>query len=358
MNKLGIWWIVFFLLLTTGYSIKPRILEDVQLVTAFGFDYLDDNYVQVTAAAPISQDAKETPPKNGNFSAKGHTSKNIRQILQAQSPKRLMIGRADVVLYNNKLAEHGISFYVQTLSRDPEIGRNIYLGVVDGKVEEMLTKEYVVSETPSRYLSDLLKSNMELNLPKTDLHTFLSSYKEEVKDPIMPLLDVHKDKIRVKGIALFKKDKYKGMISREDSFLFKSINESIENGLLEIKLKDGSFVTIENVGSKVDYEVTKGSKPKATIHVSMKGMVTDAGLSFNKANTIQTVEKEFSKDSTRKVKAMIEKFQGLHVDPLGLGEKVRSQTRNFDLKVWKEHYPTMDIKVVMDIELTETGIVD
>ncbi|WP_419881541.1 Ger(x)C family spore germination protein [Peribacillus sp. B-H-3] len=354
-----IWWTIFTILLVAGYSIKPRILEDIQLITAFGYDYIDEMYVKGTAVTPISSNEETAPPKNSYFSAKGHTSKNIRQIIQSESPKTLMIGRADVVLYNKELAEHGIGYYIKTLSRDPEIGRNIYLAVVDGSVEKMLKKNYTVSETPSRYLSDLFNSNMNLNLPKTNLHSFLNTYKEEGQDPIMPLLDNYQNKIRIKGVALFKKDKYAGSVSEEDSFLFKTVYENFENGLQEIKLKDGSFLTIENLNSKVKYQMTEGDFSKAEVQISMKGRVADAGrVTFTDPNALHAVEKDFSGVSSKKLNKMMKKFQKLHVDPLGLGEKMRSKTRNFDFKEWKEKYPKMDITVKMDVELSQSGIVD
>jgi hypothetical protein len=49
-------------------------------------------------------------------------------------------------------------------------------------------------------------------------------------------------------------------------------------------------------------------------------------------------------------------MQKLQVDPIGFEDFARSKTRHFDWKKFHSHYPDMDIKVNIDVKLTQTGI--
>jgi spore germination protein len=63
-------------------------------------------------------------------------------------------------------------------------------------------------------------------------------------------------------------------------------------------------------------------------------------------------------DIKEQAEIMIKKFQVLKVDPLGLGEQVRSRTRNWDEKKWNNMYPTIHVKVKLDVEIIESGVVE
>ena len=52
------------------------------------------------------------------------------------------------------------------------------------------------------------------------------------------------------------------------------------------------------------------------------------------------------------------KFQELKIDPLGIGEKVRSHFRNFDKEAWKDRYPTVPVEFDMKVRIVNTGITE
>ncbi|MCM3626192.1 hypothetical protein M3194_02270 [Paenibacillus glycanilyticus] len=51
-----------------------------------------------------------------------------------------------------------------------------------------------------------------------------------------------------------------------------------------------------------------------------------------------------------------EKFQTEGIDPLGLGDFVRSKTRNWNEEKWKREYGLLNVKVNVKMEIEETGI--
>jgi spore germination protein len=54
----------------------------------------------------------------------------------------------------------------------------------------------------------------------------------------MPLIERKGDKVQIKGIALFKKDRYIDYIDFKQAFFFKMLFEDMRKGYFEIKLQN------------------------------------------------------------------------------------------------------------------------
>jgi spore germination protein len=55
---------------------------------------------------------------------------------------------------------------------------------------------------------------------------------------------------------------------------------------------------------------------------------------------------------------MIQQFQEKGIDPLGIGEEVRTRTRKWDQKKWKELYPDIKITVQAKVKIMESGVIE
>jgi spore germination protein len=359
---MGIKWSLIFILFlfTTGCYTKPRVLEDIQLITAIGYDYAGKDKVKGIANIPITPLAEDTPPKNEVISAVGHTSKNIRQILQAKSPRPLLSGRTEVVLFNKKVAQQGVIEIIDGLERDPSIGRDIYLGVVNGNVESLLNEKYSISETSSKYISELLKQNMDQNIPETNFHHFLYHYYGKGMDPYMPILQKKGKFINLEGLALFKDNKFIDSISLKQSFIMKILNEGFRDGTYETKLPNGKFVTVQNMASKIKYSILENNKNFIiNIYIRINGNVNEAQhISTMEDNIINGVENHLSTSMTKEGNELLKYFQKLQIDPLGLGNKASNQIRHLDIKEWEDKYPQIPIHVNIKVKISNTGIID
>ncbi|PLT29435.1 Ger(x)C family spore germination protein [Peribacillus deserti] len=356
--KKAIVWFIFAILLLSGNTVQKTVLEDVQLVSIYGYDYVNKNTVKGIISSPVIPLVENTPPKTEVFAAKAHTSKNTRQKLQGESPEPMVLGRLEALLYSKEIAKRGIFPMVTTMSQDPSLGRNVNLAIVDGSVEKMLDKEYPVSETPAEYVQDLLKHNSKDILPSyMTLHTFMDFYHDVGQDPILPLLVQKKDRIRIKGLALFDGDKYKGYIPYADCFVFKILNESFNNGMYEFKV-DGHYLTIENLASKVEKDFKNGNSPKMVINIRLTGKITDApGMELTNKQ-IKVIEDDLSHTVSKKGKSLVSKFQDMDVDPLGLVVRAGSQERHLNKKEWEsKYYRTLPVEVKVHTEITQSGTI-
>ena len=298
-------------------------------------------------------------PVNAFFTAVGHNIISILQQQQIQAQKKLATGRLQSVLISKELAKHGIEEIADPISRSTKIGRDVYMALVDGSTEELLTFKYPNTPTSAQYLSDFMQRTMKDVIPNPTAHHFLAQYYGTYQDVFLPIIEKKKDHIRYKGLALFKDNKYVGALSTKDSYLFNNLYNETKGGTEELRLKDKTYVTLEKIRSKVKYKVSGNQDNlRVSIHVSMVGQVRDApGLSI-KGNTIKEMEQKYSKESTKRAEKMMKKLQELNVDPLAIGERVRSHFRNFNEKAWKDHYPTVPVEFDMKVRIVNTGIME
>jgi spore germination protein len=175
-------------------------------------------------------------------------------------------------------------------------------------------------------------------------------------DPYLPLLKLENDLVTVSGIALFDKDKFVHQIEYSDLFVFTVLAETSKNG--SYKVRNETFV--RNLGSKRKFLVSNiKTKPEITVNVQIDGIIRQHSVEkIQQKKLYEKIEQQMEQDVKEQAEKMIEKFQALEVDPFGLGEQVRSRTRNWDEKKWNEMYPTINVKVKVDVKITESGVVE
>ena len=345
--------LVFVSSVLTG-CVRTKVLDDLNLDSAIGYDYVDKEIIQATVVVPIYNPDKSISSET--FTEVSSLSKEILVKIDSKSSKTVETGKLELVLFSSELAGQGIFELVDNFQRDPNVSTNLSLAVVDGEVKEMLTTPFNNEDT-GRYISKIIEQNTNLGLiPKRDLHQYMFDYYSTGKDPYLPLLKLEKDQVEVSGIALFDKDKFVGQIGFSELFVFTVLAESSENG--SYKVRNETYV--RNLGSKRKFLVSNNkTNPEITITVQLEGIIRQhSGEKAPHKKLYEKIEKQMEQDVKEQAEILIKKFQALKVDPLGLGEQVRSRTRNWDEKKWNDMYPTINVKVNMDVKITESGVVE
>ena len=345
--------LLFISSILTG-CVRTKILDDLHLDSAIGYDYVDKDLIEATVVVPIYNPDKSISSET--FTETSSLSKEILVKIDTKSPKTVETGKLELILFSSELAGQGVFELVDNFQRDPNVSTNLSLAVVDGEVKEMLTTPFKNEDT-GRYVSEIIEQNVNVGLlPKEDLHQFMNDYYSAGKDPYLPLLILEKDQVEVSGIALFDKDKLVGQIGFSELFVFTVLAETSENG--SYKVRNETYV--RNLGSKRKFLVSNNkTNPEITITVKIDGIIRQhSGEKIQQEKLYEQIEKQMEQDIKEQAEIMIKKFQKLQVDPLGLGEQVRSRTRNWDEKKWNDIYPTINVKVKMDVKITESGVVE
>ncbi|WP_261132991.1 Ger(x)C family spore germination protein [Bacillus sp. Marseille-Q3570] len=336
-----------------------RSVEDIAIIQAAGYDYVDEKQTRGTISVPqFSRAELGAFTSEKYYTATGETLKEIHSKLQGKSSRPLVHGKLRLNIYGEELAENDISFLLDNLIRDASLGREIYLTVVEGEAKDLIEGEYSENERTSRYIGGILDNNIQENFPTTNLHNFIYAYNAEGMDGFMPLLKKSGEHVIIKGIAFFKKGKYVHSIPFSDSFVFKVMKEDFKHGNRKVHFKDQDIV-IENIGSDVRYHV-KGrmDDPKFLIDINVTGIVNETtrfGMPED-PKFISKVKKKFAKDIEERCTELLKEFQEENIDPIGLGNVMKSRDRRFDNKQWKEKYPSAKIDVNVNVQINETGI--
>ncbi|MGM0886890.1 MAG: Ger(x)C family spore germination protein [Bacillota bacterium] len=357
--KLLLFTLASFLMAACG--VEKQILEDILIAEVVGYDDAEDKKIKGTVVVSVPQPGEEADLGKEVYEANSHDIKAARQQENAKTPYPIVGGRLTAILYGEGLASKGLNDYVDTYRRDPMVGRDLYLAVVHGKAEDVVKMEPKLIKTPGVQVKELIEQNIRTNLPDVDLHRYLYACHGKGIDPVLPLLETAGDQIRVKGIALLKKDRYIGKyIPYEDGFLYKVLSENFKLGSYEIKWKENDFTDINNVESRVHYHISNANQdPKVRIDVKMKASLLEVqGFDLGKAVDLNKIEARAEQVIGKKLNEMVNMFQENHIDPLALGDHAKSKTRNFDQKHWEGAYPEIPIEVDLDIEMIQTGIAE
>ncbi|MCT2537086.1 Ger(x)C family spore germination protein [Aquibacillus koreensis] len=348
---------LFMLMFLVG-CVSSKIIEDIQLVQINGYDLTaQEQMIRGTISIPqygSSEQANEV--NNIEYHAESQTAQDIRTKIEAETPYPVESGKTLGVLFGRGLAEKGIGKLIEGLSENQDFGRNLFLCVVDGKAETLLTQEFETQDTIAKYVVDLIQTNQEKNFPKTNFHELLYSFHGEGMDFFLPFLS-HTDKdVKVSGLALFKEDKLVDTIPFKEVFIFKALYENSDDANYQFFWAEkDTYLTIKSISSNVKVKQLKDNKMSITIN--MIGIITETlSLNIDQLNEVKKLERALAVDISTKGQALIKKLQEQDIDPLRLGDYARSQTRNWDYQAWQTSYPNMEIKVNTNFKISQSNI--
>ncbi|MFJ5624355.1 Ger(x)C family spore germination protein [Peribacillus loiseleuriae] len=339
-------------------NIEPTILNEINLATTISYDYIDKEHFSSTAVIPYYMPDKKV--NNVTFTATSSLSKDVRQKMNQQTDKPIYSGKLEVVLYSKELAKHDLTRLTDTLIRDPSIGNTVYLAIVDGKARDILAKQFG-NVDKGTYLSREIEHNIESGiLPKTNLHLFSYALNADGMDPFLPLIKSNNGNPIITGVALFDKGKFVYQTKDHENIIFKMLVEKSSNKEgFSAKLGKKSFASVYNISSKVSYDIPEPMTASPII-ITLKIEAVLREFTGKRADKkeIRKIEKKMEENLENRAEKLITKLQELRIDPLGIGEQVRTRTRNWDKKKWKEIYPTIPVHVNVKLSILESGAVE
>ncbi|KMJ57508.1 hypothetical protein AB685_16000 [Bacillus sp. LL01] len=348
--------------------LNQKILDDVQLATATGFELGEDGKkLEATAVVPVYK--PDLTVENRTYTSSSELSKVMRDKLNRQSHKPFVSGKIEVALFSKELAEKGIFEVLDTFRRDPSTGAKMHLAVIEGDMKKHLKIQYGETDN-GMYLSDLIEHNIESGiLPKTNLHLFTKDYREEGKDPILPYLKLKEETVDIIGIALFKEDKFIDHIKGEDSYIFMFLNEKFtSDATLTVQLEgedeatdaeeEEDFASVFHIKSNRSFEVKNiKTNPTVTLTVKTEAIIQEYSGDDLTKEKIKEIEKKVEEDIIKKGEVMISRFQEMNIDPLGIGMQFKHRTRDWNKEKWNETYPTIPVHIEAKIEIVEAGVI-
>ncbi|MFJ7729503.1 Ger(x)C family spore germination protein [Neobacillus sp. NPDC097160] len=354
MKRLFLYLIILFLI---SGCVEKKIIDDINIVTGVGFDTLDDGQMIGTF---LTQNFK--PDKsitNQTFISKASLRRDILIKAARQSSQPLVTGGVGVTIIGEELGKNGIKDILDVYQRDVSIGARNYFAIADGKAQKILQGKYGTIGT-GNYLYNLLDNNVKSkDIPKTNLHLLLHDYYQKGKDIYLPILKPKSaDQVEINGISFFKADKVAGVIPSENMFYFRLLVDKYSKGNFSVPNGDDGKASIKSYVSKHKFKISPKNPSHVTIQIKIKGSIqeyTGKKLNQKEINKIRrNLERKVEKECLKLVKI----FQEKRADPIGLGNFYKSKKRGFDFKKWENEYNNLNIEIVCNVIIEETGIVD
>ncbi|PRZ12495.1 spore germination protein [Laceyella sediminis] len=337
-------------------NVRKNVLDEIQLVTAVGYDYIDEQTATMTAVTPVFR--SDASIENKTLSITANLGKEALIALNRESSANLANAKLEVALFNKEMAKRGILHMIDTLHRDPNIGTSLSLAVTEGVTKEILNQSFGTRDT-GHYIASLLEHNTQNgSIPNNSLHYFLSAYYTKGKDPFLPLLKLTDREITLTGLALFKKDRMVFELDRSHLFTFNTLYGKNRFPGMKVQIGD-KFVAMRVITSnrRISIRNTQ-TTPEITIYLNIRASISEFSGKHLKPQHVSQTEHALKKQVSQQGHQLIRKFQQLGIDPLGLGDHVRSHTRNWDFKTWQKQYPRVKVRIVPRVNIVEIGVVD
>jgi len=354
-------------LVLTGCATQKKQLEHLGVISAIGYDAADAENLLGTVVLPnFTETGKEQVDV---LSSKGHTSKQMRFNLSRLSERKLVSGQIRVVLYGEELARKGVLPLSDTLFRDAEIGSQMHLAVTEGKAAQYFLKRYPDKPSVDLYLYKMLRKEMDQNtIPKSNLHRFIRAAYDVGSDPVLPYLRPGKDDVLLDGVAVFRDDKFVGLLSAEEARYLSYLMGGNRNGEVDADLAESSphgnhahaVLMYLRVKRAIDL-VSNGQAPSYKIKMDVEGAITEytGAADMEDMKAVARIEKELAKQMRLNVLRVLEKLQTYNSDPVGFGEIYRSsgQGGNMTKDQWHKIYKKSTFDVSVNVKVLQTGMI-
>ncbi|MDR4986094.1 spore gernimation protein GerYC [Bacillus cereus] len=358
MKNILLCFFIVILIFQSGCT-QPNIVDTQRIIHVSGFDIMKDKKFRGTILYPDYTRGVQSKPETQSTTA--GTLETISSLLNAKSPHTIAIGQMRVVLFGKSFGERGIGDVINNLQRDPNIGRDVQLALVDGSTEELLKH---IKTNGSLYLSDLLEQNIETEtIPRTPLNVFLYNFYSSGSDPFLPYIKADEDKsASIIGLAFLKKDKVVMYTDKKGSFLFKLLINPTKNGRYEVPIRQGKrkgLIATQNLSGKSVCSLSDaGDIPKVRIRLKLNGLIKNAPdwLDLTKNKNVTYVKKHVETTLEEHLDELIKQFQEKEIDPIGIREEIRSHSRKWSMKQIQDMYPNVDIAVNVEINVVQSGI--
>ncbi|MBM7702227.1 Ger(x)C family spore germination protein [Metabacillus iocasae] len=352
--------IILCIFLTVGCA-DQEIIDEVQIVNSYGLDLEDDTKIRGTILYPIFKYGQTEEPSI--IATTADTIFDIPLQLNNKSSLPIAFGQLRSLIIGESLSEKGLDDIINTIARNPDLGRTLQMAIVKGNAHEMLSSVTKKKISDSQFVSNLIEQNIKTeNLPRINFQVFLFSFFSDDRDAFLPMLKQEKDAIKLTGLALFDKDKVVGTINMSETFLFKLLSSGSKHGRYSMHIKDDNKkgeVTLQNIRTKTNYDLHhKDDKPSITIHLKIDGLVKEypGWINLTDPKNVTMVEDKLKEDIEKQGKKLLEKFQKMNIDPICFTDYIRSRTRGFDSKKFKEIYSDVEFTIKAEIQLVQTGI--
>lgn len=396
--------IIIFVMLILSSGCWSRIeVEDLALVSAIGIDKVQegsDQKILFSALIVKSQsngggDAGSSGGGGNGGSGwinfgQGNSVDDAERNLSTTTATRLFLGHSRVIVLGDETVKDGVGDIIDYLERNKDIRlRNLVL-VTQGTALETLNLRSELENTFSEEVNNLLS----LSGPKTsktyavNLKDFLVDLATPGKEAVLPIIEMREipksinssgqgenpsepyKNARIKGLAVFKRDKKVGELSDTETKGFLWVVGKAEQGTLTFQVPNSgtkkpvqATIDMTQTDSEIKTQVVRG-KPLIIVKIKAEGNLRE----FDKTNAtlkpedVEELDKGYAATIKRQANMAISKCQkNLESDIFGFGatfhrQQLKYWKENKLEKNWQEVFPEVTVQVEVKANIRRSGL--
>lgn len=286
------------------------------------------------------------------------------------SDKALYLSDCKVVIFSEDIAAAGMTPVLDWLNRDPQPRFTVQLFISEEKTAGEILKgtgdgQKVVSFDISKLIEDSYSQwgkNNPVRLNEAD-----SLLWGQGKDLTLPCLhfnmEQNQKQIELDGTAVFRGDKYTGLLNEEQSQFFLFASNNIQGGMLLTGEKpDDTDICLHIQKSSTDVSSNiLGNNIQMDLKTKVKATFDEENTSKNylKEYGVGTIEKFAEATLEKKIKETIQTEQSeFGSDIFGFGKEIHEKNptawKNLG-QDWNRYYRNVNCKVTAQVQITNSG---
>lgn len=319
-----------------------RETEEIGFASLIGIDVADNNRIKL-----MIQDM--APPKGGSDKQSGGSSKTTEiesheAIAQTISEAINKINATNnsvtdfshtytIVLSEEFVKTKGISPVIDFLERTPEIRRNVWILIAKkGQLTDLCSIDTIskVSSNPGKSIMEIVKNNPSCSIISANtLGDFLNMTWETGNDAYTAGVELIKKSteksnvfdISVRETAVFKKEKFCGWLSDEETMGLLWVKGKIKGGTISVNIKgeNVSFI-IKKAKAKIKPQIAD-NKMKVFIEIYIESKLAESQMrqDYIDLNVISSIQDALKEKVKAQIVSAFEKTQAYDSDVFGFG---------------------------------------
>lgn len=377
MKKLHVPLLVISLIciITLSGCQSARNLNSISIVVGMGVDKSPNSDQLLVTFQIVKPEALQnpSPDKDGsggkaywNTSQAGETIFDAARNVTHQTGKKLYFSHSDIIVLGKTLAEEGLQKVTDFFLRNTEMRPKSWILIANESAEEIFNIETASDKIPSQNIAKTVQNfNSTSHFKAISVQDFTSSLLTGTTSPVIPLITVTgKDpaKVKVDGLAVFKKDKMVGTLNEIESRGLLWVTGDVKDGVIPINsLDDKGKLSVEIISakSKITPEIKDGN---ITMHIKiqMEGAITEQTTPQNLAAlpVIASLNQNLASAIEQEIFAAINKSKAFSADIFGFGDMIHKQFPQewAELKNdWPAAYLSITPDLAIEAKITRTN---
>lgn len=329
-----------------GIIVEKNVIEDIAPVIFWSIEKgQEKNYKVSTIMPPMVNEKKRFMSVETDLLTAAARNFNLNYY------RELKTGQLRILFISEELAEEGLLPIINSLLKNPETSRRLFIVVLRGSLDNYVTAQLDKQEDLDYYLYSMMKHyENQGKMTLINTQAFIKLYYENYSDPYLPVFHVDEDRFEYTGTGFVKGDKIVLKSNNQEDQIYQNIAN--DYFLRYYSIEDLSLV-IGQARSEVDMTIDNEMNT-LKLSVDLSGDIEEykGKHDFYTRSGYEDLTKELKEYLEDRTEKLLKKMQKKEIDPLSVGKlTLKPFTKPLSRKQWIDIWVNMDIEVEYNIHL-------